>query len=277
MGGKKGGVMKATVIVDNIESEDLKGEWGLCILVEYQGKTIMLDSGASELALENMEKLGFDPAEVDLAVLSHGHYDHANGFIKFFDRNRTAKLYLRSECQEDCYGKGTFGKEFIGIPKELIAEHPDRIELVTSEREIAPGIILLPHQALDHGKGEEQGMFRKVNNEMVPDDFAHEQSLIFKTQEGLVVINSCSHAGADTILDEVTEAFPQEKIHALIGGFHLFDRSPDFVHGLGKKLAEKQVDLIFTGHCSGEAAFQILKEELGDKIQQFQVGLEIAL
>lgn len=38
--------MKATVIVDNKKSEDLKGEWGLCIYIEYDGQNILLDAGS---------------------------------------------------------------------------------------------------------------------------------------------------------------------------------------------------------------------------------------
>ena len=49
--------MKATVIVDNKKSEDLKGEWGLCIYIEYRGQNILLDAGASGLFAENVAKL----------------------------------------------------------------------------------------------------------------------------------------------------------------------------------------------------------------------------
>ena len=71
--------MKATVIVDNKKSEDLKGEWGLCIYIEYNGQNILLDAGASDLFAENAARLGMDLKAVDAAVLSHAHYDHANG------------------------------------------------------------------------------------------------------------------------------------------------------------------------------------------------------
>ena len=68
---------KMTVIVDNVAHGELAGEWGLSILVEYSGKNILVDAGASPLFAANMEKLGLDMAAVDYAVLSHAHYDHA--------------------------------------------------------------------------------------------------------------------------------------------------------------------------------------------------------
>jgi len=71
---------KVTVIVDNIPFGDIKGEWGLSILVEYGDKKILADVGASDLFAENMVKLGFRVADVDYALLSHAHYDHSMVF-----------------------------------------------------------------------------------------------------------------------------------------------------------------------------------------------------
>jgi 7,8-dihydropterin-6-yl-methyl-4-(beta-D-ribofuranosyl)aminobenzene 5'-phosphate synthase len=74
---------KLTVIVDNIPHEGIRGEWGLSILAEYKDKKILVDAGASSLFLENMKKLGIDVRDIDIGVLSHAHYDHANGIPVF--------------------------------------------------------------------------------------------------------------------------------------------------------------------------------------------------
>ena len=60
---------KLTVIVDNISSEDLCGEWGLSILVQYNDKKILVDAGSTDLFAENLKKLGFDIADIDYGVL----------------------------------------------------------------------------------------------------------------------------------------------------------------------------------------------------------------
>ena len=70
---------KITVITDNIPNGGLSGEWGLCLLVEYKDKKILVDAGASELFLTNLKELGFEANDVDYATLSHAHYDHAYG------------------------------------------------------------------------------------------------------------------------------------------------------------------------------------------------------
>ena len=76
--------MIATVLTDNIADGELQGEWGLSIYIEYQNRNILLDTGASDLFLKNAEKLGRKIEDVDYAVLSHAHYDHADGMDAFF-------------------------------------------------------------------------------------------------------------------------------------------------------------------------------------------------
>ena len=77
--------MKVSVLVDNNDGAGLKGEWGLSFYIEYADKTVLLDAGLSPLFAENAEKMGLDLGNVDFAVLSHAHDDHANGLDRFFD------------------------------------------------------------------------------------------------------------------------------------------------------------------------------------------------
>ena len=86
--------MKATVLVDNISQGKVRGEWGLSIYIEYEGKHILLDVGASDLFYKNAQKLNLDIQNVDYAVLSHAHYDHANGMETFFEENEKAAFYF---------------------------------------------------------------------------------------------------------------------------------------------------------------------------------------
>ena len=80
--------MKATVVVDNISAEGLKGEWGLCIYIEYRGKKILLDTGASPLFVQNAKALNLSIEDVDIGVLSHAHYDHGNGICTFLEMKK---------------------------------------------------------------------------------------------------------------------------------------------------------------------------------------------
>ena len=116
-------------------------------------------------------------------------------------------------------------------------------------------------------------MYRKEGKKWKPDDFFHEQSLVFDTPEGIVIFNSCSHGGADNIIREVMESFPGKKALALVGGFHLSNKSEDFVRKLAKGIRETGITFVYTGHCTGQKAYEILKEELGSHAVQLMSGL----
>jgi NTP pyrophosphatase (non-canonical NTP hydrolase) len=119
-------------------------------------------------------------------------------------------------------------------------------------------------------------LFVKENGKMFPDDFAHEHSLVFDTPKGLVVFNSCSHGGVDNIITEVLATFPEKEICAYIGGLHLYKATEADVRSLAKRTKETGIKKIITGHCTGDEAFAILKEELGDLLLQIVMHCQIA-
>ena len=96
--------MHITVLSDNNGFERFPGEWGLSILIEYGGMRILLDAGASDLFLKNAATLGKDLSSIDFAVLSHAHYDHADGMETFFSLNRSAPFLVREGACENCFG-----------------------------------------------------------------------------------------------------------------------------------------------------------------------------
>ena len=87
-----------------------------------------------------------------------------------------------------------------------------------------------------------------------------------------MVFNSCSHAGADIIVREVMEALPRRPLYALVGGFHLYNKTEDHVRAFVRRMEATGVKKLCTGHCTGEAAFEILREEMGSKAVQFHTG-----
>ncbi len=268
--------MKATVIVDNIENKGLPGEWGLCIYIAYEDKKILLDTGASALFAANAKKLQIPLPDVDFAVLSHAHYDHANGMGEFFEINQRAKFYLQQGCAENCYKKKWFLPIYIGISRGFLTKYQDRIIYTSGNTDICAGVRLLSHTTPNLQKiGKQEHMYQKRQGKWYPDDFSHEQSLIFETAKGLVVFNSCSHGGAANIIQEVEAACPGQRVYALIGGFHLYRKSEAEVRELAKKLQDTGVSHICTGHCTGERAYGILKEELGERLSQLHVGFEM--
>lgn len=87
--------MYAKIIIDNISKSELQQEWGLSVYIEQEWKKILLDTGAGGKFAKNAAALGIALEDIDYAVLSHAHYDHANGMEQFFEKNTKASFYLR--------------------------------------------------------------------------------------------------------------------------------------------------------------------------------------
>lgn len=284
--------MRATVLVDNEAQGLCESEWGLSILIEHREHATLLDAGASGLFAENARKLGVDLAAVNVAALSHAHYDHSDGFDAFFQVNDAAKLFVAASARENCYGTEDGKLCYIGVSRGLFARHAHRIEYVSRPAEIAPDVWALPHTTPNLAeKGAKAGMFtteerapeRPVAENpdpatLRPDDFSHEQSIVVKLDEGLAVFSSCSHCGPDVVMAEVHQFMPNQPIRALIGGFHLYDTPDEEVRALAGCMKNEGVELAYTGHCTGERAFKILQKELGeDVIKATKSGLRIEL
>ena len=279
--------MKVQVLIDNIAgmccSRKLFGEWGLSVYAEYEGHKVLLDTGASHLFAKNANVMGIDLSQVDIGVLSHAHYDHANGMAKFFALNKTAPFYLRKGAAENCYHTGKLLGRFtyhyyIGIHKGWLERFAGRIRFVEGIAEIAPGITLVPHSTAGLERiGEMAHLSVKENGKYRYDNFDHEQSLVFDTPQGLFIMNSCSHAGADNIVKEIEVAFPGKKIYALLGGFHLFRYPDERIRAFAERLRELNVQKIYTGHCTGDRAYGILRDVLGERAEQMRTGLTIEI
>ena len=280
--------MKVQVLIDNIEgyccSRKLFGEWGLSVYVEFEGKRYLLDTGASHLFAKNAGVMGVDLSKVDIGILSHAHYDHANGLAKFFSLNKTAPFYLRKGVAENCYhAHKLFGRltyhEYIGIHKGWLKRFADRIRYAEGDMQIAPNVYLVPHKdnvmnpESRAGIAQAAGLSVKENGTYRYDSFDHEQSLVFDTPQGLFIMNSCSHAGADNIVKEIEMTFPDKRIYAILGGFHLFRYKDAEVRAFAERLRGLGVQRIYTGHCTGDRAYAILREILGERVQQLRCGM----
>lgn len=271
--------MKATILVDNIKHGNLAGEWGLSVYIEYGQKKILLDAGASDLYAENAEKLGVNLAEVDVAALSHAHFDHANGLPKFLEINDHAKLYVADGCDDNCYSRYWIFGKYIGIPKGMMQQFKGRIAFADRLTEIEDGIYVMPHPiATEETRasiGKREHMYQKRNRKWTPDDFNHEQSLIFDTEDGLVIFNSCCHGGVANIIADVANAFPDKKLKAIIGGFHLYNKSAAEVRAVADRIKATGIEQVYTGHCTGDKSYEVLEGELGEMLVHLRCGLEM--
>ena len=64
-------------------------------------------------------------------------------------------------------------------------------------------------------------------------------------------------------------------MRALIGGFHLHNKSEKYVREISERIRRTGVEEMFTGHCTGDEAYGIMREGLGDRVHQLRTGLQM--
>lgn len=266
--------MRVTVLIENTAPEGLTAEWGLSLHIEYQGGYYLLDAGGSDAFVKNAQALGVPLERVDAAVLSHAHFDHSGGLDAFCDLNDRAKIFMRSSAKENCYSWHRKLPKYIGVQRGLLKRRAARFERVDGDHAVAPGVTLVPHKEAGlKAKGRAAQMYVRRGIWLFPDEFAHEQSLVFETERGLAIFSSCSHSGVDSILDEIGRTFPGKPVCAMIGGFHLVRTPPREVRLLAQRLRKMGVPELYTGHCTGDKAMEILREELPGHVHAMETGM----
>lgn len=257
--------MKFTVLVENTAmGETLAAEHGLSLYIETQTHKILFDMGQSDRFLYNAQQLGIDLSQVDIAILSHGHYDHGGGLSAFLRHNTKAPVYIH----KDAFGQHYNGKDkYIGLDPALLA-HP-RIRLTGGTVEIAEGLLLTDCSACGWSY-DSFGLNLKTAEGFIPDPFSHEQYLQITQGQKRIIVSGCSHKG----IGNIAKYFHP---YALIGGFHLNKQEdPDALLDVAKTLSA-YCQFSYTGHCTGDAQYAVLKGCLQDRLQRLSTGAEFTV
>lgn len=273
--------MKITVLMENtaLEGCGLTPEHGLSLYIEHRGKKLLLDAGSSGKFADNAQALGIDLSAVELAALSHGHYDHADGLRRFFRINSRAKVYVRPGADGPHFSMGKDGPYFIGIHRDICTQFRDRFAAVEGLYELTEGAWLVPDMVREASGRSDGLLYKRGEDDFIPDDFRHEQSLVLEGEKGLVVLNSCSHGGIVNIVRGVLDQLPGKKVYAVVGGLHMAAKgqgalncTPEYVCQVADALKELGVEEIHTGHCTGETALGLLRERFGPGCHALATG-----
>ena len=96
--------IKISFLVENkTDNPGIIAEHGLSIYIETPERRILFDAGATDILAHNAERMGIDLAEADLAVVSHGHYDHTGGFPAFCRINERAPINIHRDAFRESY------------------------------------------------------------------------------------------------------------------------------------------------------------------------------
>lgn len=280
--------MNVTVLMENtaLEGCGLAVEHGLSLYIRYRGRELLLDAGSSGRFADNAQALGVDLSAVETAVLSHGHYDHADGLRRFFQINSRAKVYMRPSAAGGYFAMDPGRPRYIGIHRDILEQSRDRFVSVEGPYALMEGAWLIPDTVRDPafaGRADNLA-YRRGEDDFIPDDYRHEQSLVLEGERGLAVFNSCSHTGIVNIVRGVLEQFPGRKVHAVVGGFHMFSKGetgmncpPEHVYQVAAALEELGVEAVYTGHCTGVPALALLQERFGPGCRALSTGQVLEL
>ena len=258
--------MKIVTLMENTASRpDLICEHGLSLYIEACGKKILFDAGQSEAFADNAAALDIELKQIDLAILSHGHYDHSGGFGRFLTINDHAPLYLNEHAFSHCW----HGEDhYIGVDPSL--KGSDRLISVGDEYRLSEGLTLLTFNSMkrSHPLSGLGLTIRSSDGSFSQDQFLHEQYLLIEENEKRILISGCSHKG---ILNIMSWFRPD----VLIGGFHFMKMDPD----TDREALERAADALnayatdyFTCHCTGTAQFEWLHQRMGERLRYLSAG-----
>jgi 7,8-dihydropterin-6-yl-methyl-4-(beta-D-ribofuranosyl)aminobenzene 5'-phosphate synthase len=278
----------------------LNGEWGLSMHAQSQRggeeRNVLVDFGYTpEVLLNNLSILKIDPSTFDALVLSHGHYDHFGGMVGFLAANKRAlkdrmPLYIGGE---DAFcirkvGAGNFGALDRGAIMDadlslmmaegpaIVADHAfttGRIGQVSFEKPLQPTQEII---GIFDGFGcfPEKMPAAKNIGQYIPDDFDHEIGTVYMVKgRGLVVLTSCSHRGVINTVKAAQKASGIDKVHAVIGGFHIVPPlGDDYIRQTIDAFREIDPDYLVPAHCTGDRFYDLAREAMGEKVIHSAVG-----
>ncbi len=258
------------LIENSGENCQLHREHGLSIYIETKGHKILFDAGQTDAFAENAKKMQLPLEEVDLAILSHGHYDHSGGYTRFLAQNQKAKLFIN----EHAFGTFYNGREKeIGIDPKL--RQNKQVFLTSDYMEIGEGIELITCNGYERKfSSNSLDLYREAEAGKEVDPFLHEQYLRITEDGKQVVISGCSHKGIQNIV-----AWFQPDV--LIGGFHFKGIE---VNEEGKAILKDHAHQLmkyktkyYTCHCTGIEQYEYLKEQMKEQLEYFATGDEIEI
>ena len=258
---------------------------GLSFYVETEKHKLLVDLGPSDETFKNAEKLGIDLTQVDTVILSHGHYDHSGGIMTFSNINPTAVIYMQESAGEDYYADdgadaGDKRYRYIGIDKDIL--NLPQIRRFQGDHSIDDELELFTIRERSHKiPFTNKRLLIRESGDYIRDDFRHEHYLVIHEGDKRILMSGCAHNGILSILDAYYEKYVSYP-DVVISGFHLMKKTEYTeeelreVTDIGNEL-KNYPTMFYTCHCTGETAYQIMKEPMGEQLQYVHSGDEVRI
>ncbi len=260
-------------------------EHGFSMLIKVYGVdsvcTVLFDAGVSpDGVVSNAKRMGVDLGEVQFVVLSHGHYDHFGGLVEVVKSiNREDLVIITHEDMFRRHGtqsaKGEI-REYSAFP-ETSQLKPAKIVNTKQPNLIADDLAFVTGEIPRTVEFETGLIHNRIlrDNTWQPDPtFLDERALVFNVEgKGLVVISGCAHTGIINTLRYAQKITGENRVYAVLGGFHLAGR--EFEKRIEPTIAElKKVNpkLVAASHCTGWRALCAMNREFPEAYVANAVG-----
>ena len=268
-------ILTITVLMENqTPNEELVVEHGLSFHLQTGSKQILFDTGQSGVFLDNADKLEIDLGELTDVVLSHGHYDHTGGLKRLLSAHNNFTIHAHPDAVITRYSiRDAANPRMIGIPAgclEVLQQHgfEETSDWTTLANEIhITGAVPRVTSYEDTG-----GPFFLDADRVRPDPITDDQALCFEGSEGLIIVLGCAHAGVINTVRYCREKTGINKVHAIIGGFHLLNASPERMERTIEALKEIDAALLSPCHCTGDTQTEQLRHAFPDRFQACHCG-----
>lgn len=250
------------------------GEHGFSALIEWEGGSLLFDTGQGLTLLHNAQRMNKNLHRVERVALSHGHYDHSGGLLPLLRNCGPKQVFAHPAVFSPRYRVGDRGESLaIGMPypRDYLEGQGACFDLSDRFREIAPGIFLtgrIPR----HDDGTADSGLACDPEGTVPDPFTDDQSLLLRTNDGIVVMLGCCHAGLPATLHRAIELTGGERILAVAGGTHLGFCNDRHLETTIAKLATFGVQRWYPAHCTGLKALFRLQQRFPGAVVATHVG-----